>query len=163
MRRVRNEGDARLGRAATYAEVVNAHQSDDTIRPADPRNSVPTSVRVAGWISSAQGLIGVVVAVVLIVRAAAGHREETVVISGYGTAIWFVILGGGLLAAGIGLLRGRRWGRGLVVIAELLLLFVAWYVGVGSHQYLAGIALAVASAVALISLFRSNAIAWYAA
>lgn len=84
-------------------------------------------------------------------------------ISGYGTAIWFAILGGGLLAAGIGLLRGRRWGRGLVVIAELLLLFVAWYVGVGSHQYLAAVVLAAVSMVALVSLFRRDAIAWYAA
>jgi len=118
---------------------------------------------VAGWISAAQGLIGVGVAVALIVRAAAGHKEETVAISGYGTAVWFLILAGALLAAGIGLLRGRRWGRGLVVIAELLLLFVAWYVAVGSHQYLAGIALAVVCATALVSLFRRDAIAWYAA
>nr|WP_319027881.1 hypothetical protein [Dietzia sp. PP-33] len=124
---------------------------------------MPTPVRLAGWISSAQGLTGVGVAVALAIRAAVGHREETVVISGYGTAVWFAILGGGLLAAGVGLLRGRRWGRGLVVIAELLLLFVAWYVAVGSHQYLAGVALAVVCVVALVSLFRRDAIEWYAA
>lgn len=149
--------------------MVNARKSDDSSRPGeitsghgDPRAAIPSSVRLAGWIASFQGLLGVGVAVALVVRAAAGHREETVAISGYGTAIWFVILGGGLLAAGVGLLRGRRWGRGLVVIAELLLLFVAWYVGVGSHRYLAGIALAVVCAVALVSLFRREAIAWYA-
>ncbi|WP_223210201.1 hypothetical protein [Dietzia cinnamea] len=135
---------------------------DDRGVPADPRTAIPTPVRLAGWISSAQGLIGVGVAVVLFVRALGGHREETVVISGYGTAVWFAILGGGLLAAGLGLLRGRRWGRGLVVIAELLLLFVAWYVGVGSGQYLAGIVLAVVSATALVSLFRRDAVEWYA-
>lgn len=148
---------------ATYAGEVNVRQPDDQSRPADPRTAVPTPVRIAGWIASAQGLIGIVVAVVLAVRAIGGHREETVAISGYGTAIWFAILGGGLFAAGLGLLRGRRWGRGLVVIAELLLLFVAWYVGVGSGQYAAGIALAVVCAVALVSLFRRDAIAWYAA
>lgn len=119
-------------------------------------------MRIAGWISSAQGLIGVGAAITLVVRALAGHREETVMISGYGTALWFAILGGALLAAGVGLLRGRRWGRGLVVIAELLLLFVAWYIGVGSGQYLAGIALAVVCAVALVSLFRRESIHWYA-
>lgn len=131
--------------------------------PVDPRIAIPGPVRLAGWVASAQGLIGVGIAVVLLVRAIGGHREETVVISGYGTAVWFAILGGGLLAAGLGLLRGRRWGRGLVVIAELLLLFVAWYVGVGSHQYLAGIALAVMCASALVALFRRDAVEWYAA
>nr|WP_255584253.1 hypothetical protein [Dietzia sp. ANT_WB102] len=131
--------------------------------PADLPDSIPGPVRLAGWIASGQGLIGVAVAVVLLVRAIGGHREETVVISGYGTALWFAILGGGLLAAGVGLLRGLRWGRGLVVIAELLLLFVAWYVGVGSHQYLPGIVLAVVCATALVALFRRESIAWYAA
>ena len=130
--------------------------------PADPRVAIPGPVRLAGWIASAQGLIGVGAAVVLLVRAIGGHREETVAISGYATAVWFAILGGGLLAAGLGLLRGRRWGRGLVVIAELLLLFVAWYVGVGSQQYLAGIVLALVCGAALAALFRRDAIEWYA-
>jgi len=120
-------------------------------------------VRIAGLIAAVQGLVGAGVAVALIIRAAAGHREETVVISGYGTAVWFAILGGGLLAAGIGLMRGRRWGRGLVVIVELLLLFVAWYMGVGSRQYVAGIVLAAASVAALVCLFRRESIGWYAA
>lgn len=142
---------------------MNTRRPDNHGQPADPRTAIPTPVRLAGWISSAQGLIGLVTALALIVRAIGGHREETVVISGYGTAVWFAILGGGLLAAGLGLLRGRRWGRGLVVIAELLLLFVAWYVGVGSHQYLAGIALAVVCASALVALFRRDAVEWYAA
>nr|WP_313798178.1 MULTISPECIES: hypothetical protein [Dietzia] len=138
-------------------------RQDEPRVPAGPRIAIPGPVRLAGWIASAQGLIGVGIAVILLVRAIGGHREETVVISGYGTAVWFAILGGGLLAAGLGLLRGRRWGRGLVVIAELLLLFVAWYVGVGSHQYLAGIALAVVCASALVALFRRDAVEWYAA
>ena len=136
---------------------------EDKSRPRDPRTAIPTAVRVAGWIATAQGLVGLGAAVVLFVRALMGHREETVVISGYGTALWFAILAGGLFAAGIGLLRGRRWGRGLVVIAELLLLFVAWYVAVGSGQWWEGIALALVCLVALVALFLRDAVEWYAA
>lgn len=151
-----------MGRAAAYAGEVNVSRPDEHRAPTDPRAAIPGPVRLAGWIASAQGLIGVGVAVVLLARAIGGHREETVVISGYGTAGWFAILGGGLLAAGLGLLRGRRWGRGLVVIAELLLLFVAWYVGVGSQRYVPGIVLAVVCATALVALFRRDAVDWYA-
>lgn len=128
----------------------------------DPRAAIPVPVRIAGWIAAAQGLVGVCAAVYLFIRAVGGHQEETVQISGYGTAGWFAILGGGLLAAGVGLLIGKGWGRGVVVIAQLLLLFVAWNV-VSSGLVLAGVVLGVVCAVALYSTFRREAVEWYAA
>lgn len=153
---------------------MNKRRPDNSGQPADTRTAIPTPVRIAGWISAGQGLLGVLAAIVLVVRAVGGHSEETVVISGYATAAWFVILGGGLLAAGLGLLQGRRWGRGLVLIAELLILVAvgssvfgasgaAIFGEVGLPLYLGAIALAVASAAALVALLRSEAIEWYAA
>ena len=129
----------------------------------DPRDVVPTPVRIAGWIATLQGLAGVLAAVVLTVRAATGHHEETVAISGYGTAGWFLVVGGAVLAAGVGLLRGRRWGGGLVVMSEILLVLVAWYVGVDSSRPVAGLALAAMAVVGLVMLFRREALAWYTA
>ncbi|HJC60536.1 MAG TPA: hypothetical protein H9755_09445 [Candidatus Dietzia intestinigallinarum] len=153
---------------------MNKRRPDRSGRPADPRTAIPTPVRIAGWISAGQGLLGVLAALVLVVRAVGGHREETVVINGYATAAWFVILGGALLAAGLGLLQGRRWGRGLVLIAELLILVAvgssifgatgaAVFGEIGLPIYLGAIALAVASAVALAALLRREAVEWYAA
>ena len=146
---------------------MNASQPENNAPapgPVDPRDAIPAPVRIAGWIASAQGLVGLGAAVYLAAHAAVGYREETVAISGYGTAVWFLIFAGALLAAGIGLLRGRRWGRGLVVIAELLLLFVAWYRVMGSGWWpAAGVALGVVCVAALVSLFRRDALAWYAA
>lgn len=95
-------------------------------------------------------------------------------INGYATAAWFVILGGALLAAGLGLLQGRRWGRGLVLIAELLILVAvgssifgatgaALFGEVGIPIFLGAIVLAVVSAVALAALLRREAVEWYAA
>ena len=95
-------------------------------------------------------------------------------ISGYATAGWFAVLGGALLAAGLGLLRGRRWGRGLVLIVELLMLVAvgstlfggtesAIFGQVGLTMYLGAVVLAVSSAVALVALLRREAVEWYAA
>lgn len=44
-----------------------------------------------------------------------------------------------MLAAGCRLAVGKLWGRGLAVFAQLLLLPVAWYLIVGSHQPAIGI------------------------
>lgn len=153
---------------------MNSRRPDDHGRPLDPRTAVPTPVRIAGWISAAQGLFGVITAVALVVRALGGHHEETVVISGYATAGWFAVLSGPLLAAGLGLLRGRRWGRGLVLIVELLILVAvgstlfggtesAIFGQVGLTMYLGAVVLAVSSAVALVALLRREAVEWYAA
>jgi hypothetical protein len=64
----------------------------------------------------------------------------------FGTAAWFVIFGGAVLAAGLALWTGRRWGRGVAVFAQLLLLPVAWYLGVGSGRWIYGIGVAVGRA-----------------
>ncbi len=78
-------------------------------------------------------------------------------LNNYGTAAWFAIIGGGVLAAGWALWTGRRWGRGVAVFAQLLLLPVAWYVAVGSHQWLYGIPVGVVALVTLVLLFSPSA------
>jgi len=120
------ERDFRVSRSV-YAEAV-------ITRP-------PASVRGAGLIVGAQGATGLVVAAVLLIRAIAGADQK--VANGFGTALWFVVAGGAVLAAGWALLVGRRWGRGLAVFTQLLLLPVAWYLAVGSHQPAFGIPVAV--------------------
>jgi hypothetical protein len=67
-----------------------------------------------------------------------------------------------VLAAGCALLVGRRWGRGLAVFAELLLLPVAWYLAVGSHRALIGIPVGVIALAALALLFSPPAVRWVA-
>lgn len=124
---------------------------------------MPPGVRFAGGIATAQGVILLGFAVYLVVHALLGYREETVAISGYGTAIWFVIMGGALTGAGVGLLRNKRWGRGLIIIAQLVLLPVAYYLGVGSEQWAAGVIVGVSALAVLVCLFRRESLEWYAA
>jgi peptidoglycan/LPS O-acetylase OafA/YrhL len=115
-------------------------------------------VRRAGVVVAAEGLAALVVAAVLVVRGFAGADQR--VVNGYGTAVWFVLVGGAVLAAGRALWTGRRWGRGLAVFAQLLLLPVAWYLAVGSHRPWFGIPLAVVALAALVLMFTPSALRW---
>ncbi|MEV5652060.1 hypothetical protein AB0L57_27765 [Nocardia sp. NPDC052254] len=115
--------------------------------------ATPGTVRGAGALATLEGLIGVIIAIVL---AIAGHDK-----SAYGTAAWFVILAGAVLAAGIGLLRGRRWGRAIVVIAQILLLPAAWYM-LSSHRLELGIPVGLLALVTLGLIFAPASVRWMA-
>jgi hypothetical protein len=122
--------------------------------------SIPTAVRRAGLIVAAQGAAAVIVALVLVVRGIAGADQH--VVNGLGTAVWFVLVGAVVLAAGRALILGKRWGRGLAVFTELLLLPVAWYLAVGSHRPGFGIPAGVAALAVLGLLFSPAAVRWAA-
>jgi len=118
--------------------------------------AAPTAVRRAGVIVAAQGVAALVVATVLVVRVIAGADQH--VANGLATAGWFL----GVVAAGRALVLGKRWGRGLAVITQLLLLPVTWYLVVGSHQPGFGIPAGVVAMIVLGLLFSPAAVRWAA-
>ncbi|WP_167466826.1 hypothetical protein [Nocardia brasiliensis] len=126
----------------------------------DGSAGVPRTVRGAGALVTLEGGVAVIVALVLIVRGLLGADQTAT--SGYGTAAWFGILGGAVLAAGIGLLLGKRWGRAIAVIAQLLLLPVTWSLLTDSHQPLLGAVLGVVALGSLILLFAPASTRWMA-
>ena len=117
-------------------------------------------MRGAGVIVGLQGAAALVVAAVLVVRALAGADQH--VVNGLGTALWFALVGAGVLAAGWALVAGKRWGRGLGVFTQLLLLPIAWYVAVGSHRPAFGIPLGLVALSALVLLLSPAAVRWAA-
>ena len=122
----------------------------------------PASVRQAAVVVSLEGAALVVVALTLAVRHLGGVEDQPW-LSGYGTAGWFAIMGSAVLAAGWALWTGRRWGRGIAVFAQLLLLPVAWYMGVGSHQWLYAVPVALVALAALALLFSPSTLQWLGA
>jgi hypothetical protein len=122
----------------------------------------PSAVRQAAVVVGLEGAALVGVAVVLIVRHLAGV-EDRPWLSGYGTAAWFAIMGAGVLAAGWALWTGRRWGRGIAVFVQLLLLPVAWYMGVGSQRWLYAIPVGIVALATLGLLFSPSALQWLGA
>lgn len=120
----------------------------------------PTTVRAAGLVVAVEGATALVVAAVLVVRGLGGADQR--IVNGLGTAIWFVLVGAGVLAGGCALIAGKRWGRGLAVFAQLLLLPVSWYMAVGSHQLGLGVPVGVVALSALVLLFSPPSVRWAA-
>jgi len=116
----------------------------------------PPAVRRAGVVVALEGAAGLVVAVVLVILGFDGGDPKVA----FGTAAWFLLVGGGVLAAGWALWTGRRWGRGVAVFAQLLLLPVAWYMAVGSHRPEYGIPVAVIALTVLVLLFSPSTLRW---
>jgi hypothetical protein len=119
----------------------------------------PPVVRYAGFVVALQGLAALAMAAVLLVRAVGGADQR--IVSGYGTAIWFALIGTGVLVGGWALITGRRWGRGIAVPTNLLLLPVAWYV-ITSHHVLYGSLVGLVALGTLGMLFNPSAVQWMA-
>ncbi len=121
----------------------------------------PTAVRRGGAIVALEGLGAIAIAVILWVHAAGGTQESF--ISGYGTGAWFAILGAGVLAGGIALVSGRRWGRAIAVVAQILLIPVAFALLTDSGQPQFGAPLLVVVVIVLVLLFSPSSVRWLAA
>ena len=121
----------------------------------------PAVVRYAGVLGMLQGLAGLAFAGLLIFREANGFHDPGAVISGYGTAAWFVVIFGAVLVAGWFLYNGRKWGRGPVVMLQLCLLPVSYYMFTSSRLELA-LPTALMAALGLFLLFNPAAVHWAA-
>lgn len=119
----------------------------------DPGTAAPPRpVRAAGGLVAVQGAAGLVAAAVL----AAGGRGALPL----GTAAYFAAIGAALVAVGVALVRGRYGARTPAVVAQLLLLGVAWYAGGPSGRPEYGVPAALFCVVVLGLLFSPSATAW---
>lgn len=119
----------------------------------------PTAVRRAGLVVALEGAVGVVAGAVFLVRGLTG-AEDAGFINDYGTAAWFAILGGGVLAGGLALVRGRRWGRAIAVVAQILLIPVAFALLTDSGRPYFGAPLLVVVVIVLGMLFSPKSVRW---
>lgn len=123
--------------------------------------AAPQVVMVGAWIGVAECVLGLGYGVFLLIRDLMGYRDEAAVISGWGTALWFLLIFGAVLAGAIMLLCGARWGRGPIIMLNLCLLGVAYYM-FRSSAFLLALPTATASIVALACMFSPKAIDWAA-
>ncbi|HEY7052936.1 MAG TPA: hypothetical protein VH496_12510 [Mycobacterium sp.] len=119
---------------------------------------IPPVVRGTGVVVLLEGAAALLFAVALVIGGVRGADAKVA----YGTAGWFLLAGGAVVAAGWALWRGRRWGRGVAVFVQLLLLGVAWYMLSGSHRPEFGIPLGVVALLTLGLLFSGPTLKWAA-
>ncbi|MDU0478889.1 hypothetical protein QVA66_06510 [Staphylococcus chromogenes] len=127
---------------------------------------VPATVTYAGYLAMAQSAVGLGYAALLIFREFTGHGADGVVkeggdagMVGLGTAIFFIIIFGVVTAGALNMNKGRRWGRGPVVMLEMFALVVAYYLWSADQMVWAAIA-AVTGVAGLALLFNSTALSW---
>ena len=118
----------------------------------------PAAVRAAAVLVGLEGAAGLIAAAVFVVRGLTGADRH--IVNGFGNAAWFGILGVIVAAAAWALWTGRRWGRGIAVFTQLLILPVTWYVGVGSHRWFYGVPIAAVALAALLLLFSPATLRW---
>lgn len=130
----------------------------------------PSPVTYAGIIAICQSLIGIVYAIILIVRGFMGKSDPSIVYEsdnantevGFGTAAFLLIVFGAVVAGALLMMRGKRWGRGPVIMLEILLLPISYYMFAGG-QALAGAVCAISALAALGLSFSPRAVEWAAA
>lgn len=118
----------------------------------------PASVRRAAMLVALEGAAGIIAAALFAVRGLRGADQQ--IVNGFGNAAWFGLLGAVVLTAAWALWTGRRWGRGIAIYTQMLLLPVSWYVGVGSHQWTYAILVAALGVGILVLLFSPSTLAW---
>jgi len=118
--------------------------------------AAPRPVRAAGLLVGLQGVAGVVIALGLLLAAARGTSELTLA-----TAVWFAGAGAVLVAVGVSLVRGRHSARGPALVAQILLLGVAWYAAGPSSRPAYGVPVAVFCVAVLVLLCCPPAVHWF--
>ncbi|WP_405135032.1 hypothetical protein [Nocardia sp. NBC_01388] len=137
-----------------------AEQNSGEQNVAPTTEVAPTTVRAAGVLVAVQGAAAVISGIVFAVMGVTGSAHSAK--NSYLTAGYAVIVGGAVLAAGLGLWRGRRWGRAIAVITQLLLLGVSWFM-VTSDRFDLAVPFAAVAIAGLVLLFAPASNRWMAA
>lgn len=129
-----------------------------TARSGATRTAAPVTVRVAGVLVAVEGLAALVLGIVELVRGLTDSADTRT--GAYGLAFWMIPIGAAVLAGGIALLRGQRWGRTVGVLTNLLLGFTGVSGAFAQSSPLLGYPLLVPAVIVLALMFSPPTVAW---
>lgn len=120
----------------------------------------PREVRLAGLLIVLPGLLGTGFAFVVLFTALLGDSMTAGGNSLFAEAVYYLVLGGGTLAVGVGLALGHLWARSPALVVALILGGVAWYMLGPSSRPELGFPLMLMAAGVIVLLFREPSRAW---
>lgn len=126
----------------------------------------PPPIRWAAVIAIVQSLLGIAYAVLLLIRQFSGadfgivEEDGSDSWAGLGTAVFFLIVFGVVIAGAIVMARGtHRWGRGPVAILEMIFLPIAVTMWQGHAPWLA-VFTGLSAVCCLALLFCGPSVRW---
>ncbi|BDD81621.1 hypothetical protein TPB0596_13840 [Tsukamurella pulmonis] len=122
------------------------------------RTAAPGTVKAAGAVVALEGFVALAVGVVELIRGIAGTADTTT--GAYGIAFWMIPMGAAVLAGGIALLRGKRWGRTLGVLTNVLLGCAGLSGAFAQGRPEIGLPLVAVAVLVLGLLFSPPTVAW---
>lgn len=118
---------------------------------------MPPTVRAVGVLVALQGVVAAVLVVAVVLRAVTGAPD---VATALGTGLWFAFVAAALVGTGVALWCGHHGARTPAVVAQLLLLGVAWYAAGPSSRPEYGVPGAVYCVAVLVLLFCAPTVRW---
>ena len=125
----------------------------------------PGTVVAAAGIAALQSIAVIIFGIFLIVRELTGAENDSMVSDsgatgfvGLGTAIFIFIVFG--IVASWAFVKGKRWGRGAIVLVEFILGAIAFQMFSGGSAALGAVTLASAALVLYLLMVRPEAAQW---
>lgn len=123
-----------VGRWAAYAvavaKIVRVNEKKRPVpSPAAPeKERAPQPVLIGAGIAVVQAIAVIIFGIVLIIRDVTGAKNESMVSDaaasgwvGTGTAIFLFIVFGFVIFGAVAMIKGKRWGRGAIVLVQFIL------------------------------------------
>ncbi|AKK10540.1 hypothetical protein [Corynebacterium uterequi] len=130
---------------------------------------VPAPLKAAAIAAIIQALCAFGYSIYLIGKDLTTSSSEAVVSDtaaaqwiGTGTAIFLLIAFGAMFAAAVAALRGRVWGRGLIILMQAILLGCAWYM-VSASMWPLAIVTAASALVGIVGTLHPESMGYAAA
>lgn len=127
-----------------------------TSKNSSRRTAVPGTVKASGGLIALEGVVAIVIGVVELIRGLGMEHGR----GAYGLAFWMLPVGAVLVAAGVGLVRGKRWGRAVAVLMSVMLVGAGASAVFSQGQPAVGVPILALGVVVLGLLFAPATVAW---